>query len=182
MISVHELSPPRRKRFLFFLSHPNPYPFERLSSCLFGVYVLVCYQNGKINQKWQVKTQEFGKEGFAHQTHWAINDPSHCGLAPPPFSAGLVSLVHCSSKGNRFFAPLTLPCCERIMVQDKPTPLKLGLCIHDWIISYLSLCLSRQLNLTSMCVRCLVMPICVCDSQTKKCVRDLWRWHLVSIS
>jgi hypothetical protein len=28
-----------------------------------------CYRDGKINQKWQVKMQEFGKEGFALQTH-----------------------------------------------------------------------------------------------------------------
>jgi hypothetical protein len=34
-----------------------------------GVYVPGCIRNGKISQKWQVKMQEFGKEGFAYQMH-----------------------------------------------------------------------------------------------------------------
>ncbi len=45
-----------------------------------------CYLDGKINQNWQVKMQDFGKEGFALQTHRGVHDPSRCGLAPPLFS------------------------------------------------------------------------------------------------
>ncbi len=101
-----------------------------------------CHRDGKIDQKWQVKMQEFGKEGFVLQTCRGIDDLSCRGLAPP-LSAGLVSLVHCSSqKRNRFFPPLTPLYCERIMVRDEPTPLMLGLCIYGWINGYCSLCLN----------------------------------------
>ena len=35
--------------------------------------------------------QEFGKEGFALQTHRGIDDLSHCGLAPPLFSRSRIT-------------------------------------------------------------------------------------------
>ncbi len=38
-------------------------------ACWYVWYVSqCCYRDGKFDQKWQVKMQEFGKEGFALQT------------------------------------------------------------------------------------------------------------------
>ena len=65
-----------------------------------GVYILASYRNGKASQKWQAKTQGFGREGLVFKLDKTPDTRLVWGL-PHPFSSCLGLLVIIPPQRNR---------------------------------------------------------------------------------